>query len=319
MRVCFFLAADGNYFPYACLAARRIVDMSTPIPGFILHTGVSKDDMEVGRRLLGGRVEFVDAADFMKEKGFRFGAYSIAAYVRLFADLLPAFDDYDRIAYCDCDVLFNRDINDLACQELKAPLLAAHDDYMYLRPSYREELSMELGAPYFNSGVIVLNMPLVREQRLLERTRQVAIAGKMNDQNALNVAFEGKWQTMHPNWNLMSITRHCRFADVYARHFAGGKPWGNQLGVELQALRVWLDLAKDTPWGGPFRQQVPFERGKMRGLAQRFDRLVGLLPSKDRYRRRARYDGKKMHEIYAKQADALMLAVSFPEILGGFG
>ncbi|TIS14738.1 MAG: hypothetical protein E5X09_04735, partial [Mesorhizobium sp.] len=105
------MAADSKYFPYACLVARRILDVSAPIDGFILHVKADESDIQVARRLLGDRVALLDVSDFMERVGFRFGTYSIAAYVRLFADLLPQFDGYGRIAYTDCDVLFNRDIN----------------------------------------------------------------------------------------------------------------------------------------------------------------------------------------------------------------
>ncbi|MBZ9851627.1 hypothetical protein LB565_26915 [Mesorhizobium sp. CA14] len=319
MTKCFFLAADAEYFPYASLAARRIVDVSAPIDGYLLYTGASEPDLEAGRHLLKGKVELVDVADFMTSRGFRFGTYSIAAYTRLFADQLPVFGPYDRIAYTDCDVLFNRDINDLAGQLLHAPMLAAHDDYMYFRPSYRQKLGLKPGAPYFNSGVVVFDMGAVRTEGLLERTRNTAIQGQMNDQNALNIAFEGKWQTMHPNWNLQSLgTREFRCSQAWARHFAGGKPWGNQVGVELEALSIWRDLAKDTPWRKPFEQRIPFERGVMKRFLRRFDAVAGLFGN-DVQRRRARYDGAKMHQIYARQAEEGALAVQFPEVLGGFG
>jgi len=319
MKKCFFLAADAEYFPYACLAARRIVDVSAPIDGYLLYTGASGPDLDAGRHLLQGKVELVDVADFMTSYGFRYGTYSIAAYIRLFADQLPVFAPYDRIAYTDCDVLFNRDINDLAGQQLHAPMLAAHDDYMYFRPSYRQKLGLKPGAPYFNSGVVVFDMNAVREDALLEQTRETAIQGQMNDQNALNIVFEGKWQTMHPNWNLQSLgTSEFRFSQAWARHFAGGKPWGNQVGVELEALGIWRDLAKDTPWGKPFEQRIPFERGVMKRFFRRFDAVAGLF-GKDVQRRRARYDGTKMHRIYARQADEGAMAVQFPEVLGGFG
>jgi hypothetical protein len=141
----------------------------------------------------------------------------------------------------------------------------------------------------------------------------------MNDQNALNVAFEGKWQTMHPNWNLQSLgTREFRFSQAWARHFAGGKPWGNQVGVELDALSIWRDLARDTPWGGPFEQRISFERGVVKRFFRRFDAVAGLF-GKDVQRRRAKYDGRKMHGIYAGHAEEGAMAVQFPEVLGGFG
>lgn len=317
---CFFVAADANYFPYACLAARRILDVSQETtPGFILHIGASEADRSIADGLLKDRVQIVDVTAFMAESGYRFRPGSMATFIRLFADQFPEFAPYDRIAHIDCDVLFNRDIADLVNQPLHAPLLAAHDDYMYFRPAYRKKLSMQPGSPYFNAGIIVFNMPPVRDQDLLRKARKLAVDGQMNDQNALNVVFEGKWQTMHPSWNLQSLgTREFRFSQAYARHFAGGKPWGNQVGVELEALAIWRDLARDTPWGRPFEQRIPFERGVLKRFSRRFDAIAGLL-GKDIHRRRARYDGKKMHQIYARQAEEGAMAVQFPEVLGGFG
>ncbi|MES0070680.1 glycosyltransferase [Mesorhizobium sp. M0058] len=319
MNSCFFLAADAEYFPYACLAARRIADVSTPIDGYLFYTGVRQEDLGIGQRILSGRVELVDVAAFIANARFEAASHSIAAYVRLFSDRLPVFTGYDRIAYSDSDVLFNRDINDLVGQQLRAPLLAAHDDYMYFRPSYREKLGLQPGAPYFNSGVVVMDMNSIRADDLLGLTRKTAVLGKLNDQNALNIVFEGKWQTMHPNWNLQSLgTREFRFAHAYARHFAGGKPWGNQVGVELEALKVWRDLAKDTPWAGPFKQLIPFERGVIKRFKRRFDGLTAMVSSKEYYQRRARYDGRKTHALYSAQADAGEMAISFPEVVGGF-
>lgn len=289
-------------------------------PGFILHVGVNDDDMQAGRRLLKDQVELVDVSSFMEEVRSGFRNSSIAAFVRLFADQMPDFEAYDRIAYTDCDVLFNRDIRDLTSQQLQAPLLAAHDDYMYFLPTYRQKLSMQPGAPYFNSGVLLFDMTAVRAQGLLERTRQVAIEKKLNDQNALNIAFEGKWQTMHPNWNLMSnYTKDYRFSQAYARHFSGSKPWGGQVGVELDALAVYRDLAKDTPWLPRFQQHIPFERGVLKRLGRRIDAARGLLLNDERKKRRAYYDGGKTHRLYVEHANACAMAAQFPEALGGFG
>lgn len=275
--------------------------------------------MRVADRLLKDQIRIVDVTAFMAESGYRFRPGSVATFIRLFADQLPEFATYDRVVYTDVDVLFNRDIGDLAGQRFQVPLLAAHDDYMYFRPGYREEMSMQPGAPYFNAGIVVFNMPPVREQGLLEQARHLAVEGQMNDQNALNIVFEGKWQTMHPNWNLMSNgTKEYRFAQAYARHFAGGKPWGNQVGVEVEALEVWRELARNTPWGAPFQQSIPFERGVIKRFTRKFDAIVGQIPGKDVYKRRARYDGRKTHDIYARHAVAGEMAVSFPEVLGGF-
>ena len=55
---CFFiLASDRNYFPYACLAALRALELSAgPIVGFILHVGTTEEDRHNAHEMLGERV-----------------------------------------------------------------------------------------------------------------------------------------------------------------------------------------------------------------------------------------------------------------------
>jgi len=57
---CFFIAADASYFPYACLAARRVLDVSPSIDGFILQMNVGATDLAVAQRLLADRVSVID-------------------------------------------------------------------------------------------------------------------------------------------------------------------------------------------------------------------------------------------------------------------
>jgi hypothetical protein len=87
---CFFLAADANYFPYACLAPRRILDVSgEATPGFILHIGATEADMRVAERLLKGRLRIVDVSAFMAGSGYTFRPSNVATFIRLFADQIP--------------------------------------------------------------------------------------------------------------------------------------------------------------------------------------------------------------------------------------
>ncbi|RRH93526.1 hypothetical protein EH240_29325 [Mesorhizobium tamadayense] len=319
---CFFLAADARYFPYACLAARRVLDVSLPIDGFILQMNVGVADLAAAQQLLDDRVRIVDLSELMRSVTFAPGHLSIAVYMRLFIDEISEFAPYERVAYLDSDVLFNRSIVDLVETPLDAPLLAAHDVQSYFEPKYRALLSMKPGAPYFNSGVLSLDLPRIRKDGLLARARYFASRGVNGlDQGALNVAFEGKWQTMHPSWNVMtSYNWQVPFEKAYARHFSWGKPWDKvPLGVELAALDIYRDLAKNTRWWAAFQRRVPFERGVMKRFVRRFDTVGSLLTSRERIRRRARYDGERVHEMFARQAEEGAMAAQFPEVLGGFG
>lgn len=318
---CFFLAADARYFPYACLAARRVLDVSPPVDGFILQMDVGAHDLAAARRLLGERVGIIDLSQMMKSVAFSPGHLSLAVYMRLFVDEMAEFSPYERVAYLDSDVLFNRSILDLIETPLNAPLLAAHDVQSYFEPGFRKRLSMPPGAPYFNSGVLLLDLPRIRKDGLLAEARHFAslhVDGL--DQGALNLAFQGKWQTLHPSWNVMTnYSWQLPFAEAFARHFSWGKPWDKvPIGVERVALDIYRDLARDTPWSAPFQRRPPFERGLMKRFVRRFDKIGAMLNSRERLRRRARYDGRKVHEIFARQAQEGALAAQFPEVLGGF-
>ncbi|WP_156940636.1 glycosyltransferase [Mesorhizobium sp. LSJC285A00] len=321
-RSCFFFAADQKFFPFACLAARRVLDVSAPVDGFILHTGmISAEDRVAGERLLDGRIGIIDVTKFMEATNFNRGTHpTLATYIRLFADQLPEFEPYDRIAYSDADVLFNRSIADLCNTPLNAPLLAAHDEQSYFDAKYRQHLPMQPGAPKFNAGVLLFNMPLLRAEGLLERTRQLASEHVYGmDQGALNVAFEGRWQTMHPFWNVMTnYSSQIPFSRCYARHFAWGKPWEPRpVGVEVDAMAVYRDLAKGTPWAGRFSRSWPVKRGLMKNFGRKFDAISGILLNDEKRKRRARFDAEKVSAIFADQADKSMLAVQYPERVTG--
>lgn len=318
---CFFLAADAKYFPYACLAARRVLDVSPSIDGFILQMNVGAADLAAARRLLADRVSVIDLSQMMQNVRFSPGHLSLAVYMRLFVDEIAEFAPYGRVVYLDSDVLFNRSIVDLIETPLNAPLLAAHDVQSYFEPRYRERLSMQPGAPYFNSGVLLLDLPWIRRDGLLATARHFASL-RVNglDQGALNLAFEGKWQTLHPSWNAMTnYSWQIPFGSAFARHFSWGKPWDKvPLGVERAALGIYRDLASGTPWEAVFKRRVPFERGQIKRFIRRFDKIGSLLTNRERLRRRARYDGRKVYEIYARQAEEGAMAAQFPEVLGGF-
>ncbi|WP_196814812.1 glycosyltransferase [Mesorhizobium sp. L103C131B0] len=319
---CFFFAADQKFFPFACLAARRVLDVSTPVDGFILHTGIiPSEDRDAGERLLGGKIGVIDVTEFMDATNYNRATHpSLAAYIRLFADRLPEFESYDRIVYSDADVLFNRSIADLCNTPLKAPLLAAHDEQTYFDAKFRKHLPVQPGAPKFNSGVLVFNMPLVRREGLLERTRELASEHVYGmDQGPLNVAFEGRWQTMHPFWNVMTnYTSQIPFSRCYARHFAWGKPWDRPpIGVEVEAMAIYRDLAKGTPWAGRFSSSWPVKRGILKNLGRKFDAISGILLNDEKRKRRARFDAEKVSAIFADHADKSMLAVQYPERVAG--
>jgi lipopolysaccharide biosynthesis glycosyltransferase len=322
---CFFLASDRTYFPYACLAALRAIELSSrPMAGFILHVGTTEEDRAIATKLLGANVGLVDVSHLLHGLAYRYDArITKASYLRLFADLVQEFEPYSRVIYLDCDVLCNRDPSDLASIDLAAPLLAAHDLTAYYDLGYRDRLPVRPGAPYFNAGVLVFDMPAVREASLLEMARHFAESHPescvQHDQDALNVAFEGRWQTLHPLWNSMTNLHWMPpFSETFARHFSGKKPWAkDRLGVEPEAIAIYRRLSAGTKWADQFQQ--PSRWTNLTLALKDFERTANAalahLGTDQRRLRRARFN-KKLSLIWEQlslDAANCLKARSFPE------
>ena len=151
------------------------------------------------------------------------------AYFRLLAArLLP--DSIDKVIYLDSDVLvkddltelWNLDVGDnycLAAVDIACPFVdayAAETKFKQFKkaiphlaaispiPNWRE-LKLDGTAPYFNSGVMVLNLARWRaesiDKKLLACLRDNSKYVWCWDQYALNVVFAGQWKKLPARWN----------------------------------------------------------------------------------------------------------------------
>ena len=148
------------------------------------------------------------------------------AYFRLLAaELLP--DTLDKVIYLDSDVLVRDDltqlwemelgdhyclaVQDIACPFVDARLAGANrkrsNPYMASLSPIRNwrQLGIQGNAPYFNSGVMVLNLKRWRDdhigEKLLDCLRQNQAFVWCWDQYALNVVFAGQWGQLPLRWN----------------------------------------------------------------------------------------------------------------------
>lgn len=96
--------------------------------------------------------------------------------IRLFADLVPEIPD--KLLYLDADILFNRDISLLYETDIEG------FEYAAARDHYGKYL---INPGYINAGVLLLNMKVIRENRVFEKARDELRAKKLTfaDQSAL--------------------------------------------------------------------------------------------------------------------------------------
>lgn len=102
--------------------------------------------------------------------------------LRLYADLIPGLPD--RLLYLDTDVIASQDPTNFYNQDMTGHEIVGVLDY-YGRWFFHSRLRV---FDYLNSGVLLLNMPLIKETRLFAKARAMCRDVKMfmPDQSALN-------------------------------------------------------------------------------------------------------------------------------------
>lgn len=148
------------------------------------------------------------------------------AYFRLLAArLLPT--NIDKVIYLDSDVLVRADLTELwnldvadqyclAAIDVACPFIDARQadqrfksaiPYLATISPVRNwrELGLDGAAPYFNSGVMLINLKRWREERVEEKLLACLRDHQPYvwcwDQYALNVVFAGNWKPLPARWN----------------------------------------------------------------------------------------------------------------------
>jgi len=155
---------------------------------------------------------------------------------------------------------------------LDLPLLADHP-IAAVRTSHQRNKMLrqmpefkQLGlppAPYFNAGVLLIDVLRWEAEKTLDHALQVIAdhpeALKLHDQSVLNIVFRGRWSELSVAWNWMYSGRFSFMiegCDPFLIHFAGRiKPW-NTPGGQFPPHYV-------TPYRDFFLKHYPQEGQKI--------------------------------------------------------
>lgn len=179
------------------------------------------------------------------------------------------FSQYEKVLYCDCDIVFLADPALLFDINLTDKLFAAAEDiditvYSKERRKFMEEILKIKPEQYVNAGVILFNNNLAREENFtknawlfLEKTKNL----KFPDQDTLNHFGRGRIHYLDPAWNtqLHAIIFHNNITKSWTEIFKNPKiihytslhkPWNGFFSKE--SMHFWQYLSKTDFFDGIF-------------------------------------------------------------------
>ena len=203
-------ATDEKFVNYTAVS---IVSLLRHNPGFtvvVLSDGLSSSSkLFLSSRVssYGGEFLYFDVSKHIRtlsNLGYN-GYTSFLTYARIFvADCLVGCND--RVLYLDSDTLVDGDISSLFDFDLCGKPFAFAPDCMPF--SYRSVISMPLNRPYFNAGVMLIDLGLFRSSRVklrflwcLSMSRGV---GVFPDQDIFNRFFFDEIAVLPPKYNFIS-------------------------------------------------------------------------------------------------------------------
>lgn len=166
------VTVDENYIPCLNVMIASLLH-SNPDPFFeiyLLHSSLSEEQMVFTRKILGDRgcLHLIQVDDSTLEKAPTSSRYPKEIYYRIFAAKYLS-DTLDRVLYLDPDIIVNGDIRPLYQTDLGNNLFAAASHLgTFLQNFNRVRLHMEEEAPYINSGVMLMNLTLLRREQNIQ-------------------------------------------------------------------------------------------------------------------------------------------------------
>lgn len=264
-------AANEPYLPYLAAMVRSMAvtrGPGTELELTILYTGISEADRaRIGSVADGLSVRWMPMGpDDYRRLGVE--PEPLILDPHYFRCLLPRVyaADVDRAVYIDADTIIRRDVTPLHDWPLDGhPVAAAQDLVAVIGDAidHWREAGLDGAAPYFNSGVLVVDLARWRAEgigdqvmRECQRNRHrllIRDTWNQHDQYGFNVVLQHRWTRLPPGWNHYSE----RPSDdgVGIVHFLGDMKPGAPL-ARPENTALFVAAIDATPWAG-WRPIVP--------------------------------------------------------------
>lgn len=263
-------AVDQNYRPHVGAVVESILayHANTSIHFWIVCSGRPRlappRTVALGHRALLTELDAVHGyEDYRISSDARKSYISNGMYLRLqIPDLLPA--SVKRVLYLDTDTLcvgpgledlFALDLNDSVLGAVRDPFTRRFADRGGL-PGFENYPEIDMQAPYFNSGVLIIDTEAWRSasiREIAEEYLQMTPELRFPDQDALNVAAFGRWTRLSHRYNDIMSWR--------LEPSVGGTLEGTTLIHAAGQPKLW---------------DANYPRGFRRELFEKFDRIASV-------------------------------------------
>ncbi|MBQ6198623.1 MAG: glycosyltransferase family 8 protein [Bacteroidales bacterium] len=272
------IAFTPNYIVPAATMLKSLLDSSADTFHIIclVTEEIPREMQEMLYKMGNGRLEM----EYFPLKGRLDGYYTDARYSEaasfrlLLPELLP---DYEKILYLDCDIVVRQDMGALYRNtDLEDNYLAAVYEAPIEGQADRIRALGCIPGQYFNSGMLLMNLKQMREEKVSTRLLKACEKDYMEfpDQDALNQVCQGRVLPISPVYNGIRsffLPQYKRdFYAVYSTdlweqvqregniHYTGGKPW-NIFSVEFgQWWKVYFSLPKEIQTLMEFSGKIGF-------------------------------------------------------------
>ena len=217
-----FFTIDDKYAPYVSVAISSIIENASKEYNYkiiIIYQELTNENIEKISRLQNDnfKIEFVymkdtlDAITDRVENRLRCDYFTLTIYFRLF--IPEMFKEYDKGIYIDSDIVVPGDISELYNFELVDNLIGACPDHSVVDiPEIINYMENAIGVnrhEYINSGVLLMNLKKMREekfdQRFLELLNKYHFDSIAPDQDYLNAMCNGSILYLDECWDAMPI------------------------------------------------------------------------------------------------------------------
>ena len=237
-------ATDENYAPFASIMMKSVLRHTRSFVNFYILDGgiVTRTKKLIAKDLRSYRnkcVHYVDMKRFDLSRFPNIRHYSLNTFSRYFIPEL--FSDLKRVLYMDVDIIAKKDIAELYYQNMeKYPIAAVLEDFYegnYKTLKTRIWPSYEGKDQYFNAGIILFDIPKLRNLEFTKKTIQLTtqLYHKLScpDQDVLNILFENNFKVLDYRFNYMPDHFHLlkrkhpeiHTVDPVVIHYTAQKPW----------------------------------------------------------------------------------------------